>query len=177
VAQEYLEHCLDTAHAAIREASVTEPPTLSDDAPQYELQFDDRDHYDNTIAEGPSARGEPESAPTIDVTTEELKLFEVELQKAFVPHGTGMEVDISVLCNSVATNKSASYRYALLLCCNGVEEFAQVRLAQLIAEAWQAEFRNRSLRDVVEEVAKQIATGGKPSLEEIANISIKRSST
>jgi hypothetical protein len=91
-----------------------------------------------------------------------------------VPHGTGMEVDISALCEAVATNRWASHRYAVLLCENGADEPSQLRLAQLIAEAWQAEFRDRGLRDVVEAVAKEIASGGKPSLEEIANLVFHR---
>lgn len=173
--QEFLEHCLDAAVAAIHEAIVDEPRPLSDDAPQYSLGFDDREHHDDSVIQGPSTIGEVKSTPMMDVAVEELRLFDHDLQKAFANPGMTRELDVSMVCDAVGAHKSASHRYALLLCSHGAESPASLRLAQLIGEAWQAEFRSRSLRDVVDEVAKQIAAGKTPSLEEIADMVLKRS--
>src|SRR4029077_19381024 len=41
----YLACCIDAARVAINDAVVAEPAALSDDAPQYELRFDDRQHH------------------------------------------------------------------------------------------------------------------------------------
>ena len=81
-----------------------------------------------------------------------------------------MGIDLSVLCGCIAAHKSASFGFALLLCADATGNSAELELARIIAEIWQAEFRDRHLRDVVEAIGGKIAAGGRPSPSEIFSI-------
>jgi hypothetical protein len=56
------------------------------------------------------------------------------------------------------------------MCSFATDEPANLELAQMIAEAWQAGFRSRELRDVVNAVTEKIAAGAKLTLSDIADI-------
>jgi len=169
-----LEHCADVVRAAISDASTSEPAPLSEDSPQYEILFDDREHHDYTVPDGPKEAAHSEAPFSYNVSNGELRLFQDKLQNALVPHGNGMEVDMSALFEAIAMHKAASHRFVLLLLADGATEAARLTLAQIIAEAWQAEFRDRELRDVVEAVIAAIEAGAKPTLDDVARIELRQ---
>ena len=167
VGREFLEHCLDAAFSAVRDRSISEPAALLKNAPQYELIFDDREHHDPTVPDGPAGATRADSPLAHHVSDDELRIFQNELSTAIGSHGNGMEVDISVLCQVVAAHRWASHRFAVLLCSYKADRLARLELAEMISEAWQAEFKDRQLRDLIVAVEEKIMRGSDPTLQDI----------
>jgi hypothetical protein len=169
-ATRYLACCIDAARVAIGDAVVSEPAALSDDAPQYELRFDHRQHHDRAAADGPSDASGQVRLSRHDLSSDAIALFQDEYRKAIVAQADGMGIDLSALCGCIAAHRSASFGFALLLCTDAADNSAKLELARIIAEIWQAEFRDRHLRDVVEAIGEKIAAGVRPTPSEIFSI-------